>query len=52
LENRPLAQGRLDPDPATVHLYNLLRDGEPEAGATLGFGVGVVNLAELLKIRA
>ena len=49
LEGRALAQGRLDPDAAAVHLDDLLGDGEPEAGAALGLGVGVVDLVELLE---
>jgi hypothetical protein len=30
LKRRALAQGRLDPDASTVHLDDLLGDGEPE----------------------
>ena len=32
-----------------MHLYDLLGDGKPEANATLGFGVGAVNLVELFE---
>ena len=38
-----------DPDAATVHLDDLLGDGEAEAGPALGLGVGVVDLVELLE---
>src|SRR5262245_15968538 len=49
LERRTLTQGRLDPDAATVHLHDLLGDGESEAGAALGLGKGAVDLMELLE---
>ena len=49
MEGRTLAKARLDPDAATVHLDNLLRDGEAESGAALGLGVGAVYLVELLE---
>jgi hypothetical protein len=32
-----------------VHLDDLLGDGEPEAGAALGLGVGAIDLMELLE---
>ena len=32
-----------------MHLYDLLGDGEPETGATLGLGVRTVDLMELLE---
>src|SRR5262245_45842275 len=49
LEGRTLTQGRLDPDAPTVHLHDLLGDGESEAGAALGLGKGAVDLMELLE---
>src|SRR5262245_9859009 len=49
LERRALAQGRFDPNTPTVHLHDLLGDGEPEAGASLGLSVGTVDLMELVK---
>jgi hypothetical protein len=35
LECRALAQSRLDPDATTVHLHDLLGDGEAQTGAPL-----------------
>jgi hypothetical protein len=32
-----------------VHLYDLLGDGEAEARTALGFGVGAVDLVELVE---
>src|SRR5437764_340289 len=49
LEGRALADRRLDPDATTVHLYNLLGDGEAEAGPALRLGIGVVNLMKLVE---
>src|SRR5262249_52977637 len=49
MEGRALTERRLDPDAPTVHLDDLLGDGEPEAGTALGFGVGAVYLVELLE---
>ena len=49
MEGRALTQGRLDPDAATVHLHDLLGDGESEAGAALGLSKGAVDLMELLE---
>src|SRR5262249_56667231 len=34
---------------ASLHLYDLFADGKPEARSTLGFGVGAVDLVELLE---
>ena len=48
MERRALAYRRLDPDATTMHLHDLLGDGEAQSGATLGLGVGAVNLMELL----
>ena len=45
----PLTQRRFNPDATTVHLDDLLGDGEAEAGPALGLGVGVVDLVELLE---
>src|SRR5215831_15986684 len=49
LEGCALAGRRLDPDSPTVHLDDLLCNGEPEARAALGLGKGTVDLVELLK---
>src|SRR5262245_5132862 len=49
LEGRPLAERRLYPDAATVHLHDLFSDGETKAGTALGLGVGVVDLVKLFK---
>ena len=46
---RALARLRLDPDFAAVHLNDALRYSEPQAGATLLAGDGVVGLLKLLK---
>src|SRR5262245_3051318 len=37
------------PDPAPVHLDDLLGDGEPKARAALGLGKGTVDLVELIE---
>src|SRR5215475_9835844 len=49
LKRRAFARDRLDPDAATVHLHNLLGNGEPQPGAALGLGVGAVDLVKLLE---
>src|SRR5262249_11820003 len=49
LKGRALTQGRLDPNPPAVHFDNLLGDGEPQAGPTLGLSVRAVDLMELLE---
>src|SRR5215831_12345933 len=49
LEGRAFAQGRLDPDAAAVHFHDLLGYCETEASTALCFGVGAVNLVELLE---
>ena len=49
LEGCALAQRRINPDATTVHLDDLLGDGEPETGPAFGFGVGAVDLMELLE---
>src|SRR5499426_1156637 len=49
LEGRTLAQRRLDPNATAMHLDDLLGNGEPQAGAALGLGVGAVDLVELLE---
>jgi hypothetical protein len=48
-KRRALARLRLDPDFTAVHLDNALRNGEPQAGAALLAGDGIVGLLELLK---
>src|SRR5262245_60503893 len=49
LEGRALAECRLHPNAAAMHLDDLLGDGEPEARATLGLGKRAVDLVELIK---
>ena len=49
LKSCTFAGGRLDPDAALVHLHDLLGDGEAQARAALGLGVGAVDLVELLE---
>src|SRR5215475_3972652 len=49
LERRALAYRRLDPDATTMHLNDLLGDGEPETSATSGLGQRAVDLVELLE---
>src|SRR5262245_57413095 len=49
LKGRAFAQDRLDPNPAAVHLDDLLCNGEPEACAALGLGVRAVHLMELFE---
>src|SRR5262245_47772822 len=49
MEGRPVAERRLDPDAAAVHLHNVLGDREPQPSATLGLGKGAVDLVELLE---
>src|SRR5215471_15375972 len=49
LKRRSFARRRLHPDAAAVHLDDLLGDGEAEARAALGLGVGTVDLMELLE---
>jgi hypothetical protein len=49
LEGRALANCRLNPDAAAVHLDDLLGNGETKPGAALGLGVGAVDLMELLE---
>ena len=43
-KRRALARLRLDPNPAAVHLNDALRYGEPQAGAALLAGDGIVGL--------
>src|SRR5262245_33646436 len=49
LEGRTLAERRLHPDPAAVHLDDLLGDGEAEARAALGVGKRAVDLVKLIE---
>src|SRR5215475_13407 len=49
LERRALAYCRFDPDATTMHLNDLLGDGEPKTSATSGFGQRAVDLVELLE---
>src|SRR5262249_23143373 len=49
LEGCTLAEPGLDPDAPAVHLHDLLGDGEAEAGAAFGLGVGAVDLMKLLE---
>src|SRR5215510_13072843 len=49
LEGRALAERRLHPNAAAMHLHDLLGDGEAEARAALGLGKGTVDLVELLE---
>jgi hypothetical protein len=48
-KSRASARLRLDPDLAAMHLDDALRYGEPQAGAALLTGDGIVGLLELLK---
>src|SRR5690349_13564164 len=48
-EGRPPAQLALDPDPAPVQLDELLRQGQPEAGALLLPRLVAPHLAKLLE---
>jgi hypothetical protein len=48
-KRRALADLRLDPDSAAVHLNDALRYGQPQAGAALLARDGVVGLLKLLK---
>src|SRR5262249_3624783 len=49
LEGRALAQGRLNPNAAAVHLDDLFGDGKSKARAALGLGVGAVDLMKRLE---
>src|SRR6516225_745511 len=49
LKRRSFARRRHHPDAAAVHLHDLFGDGEPEARAAFGLGVGAVHLVELLE---
>src|SRR5262245_33489828 len=49
LERRALAYRRLDQDPTTMHLNDLLGDGEPKTSAADGLGQRAVDLVELLE---
>src|SRR5262249_15556658 len=49
LEHRAPAYRRLNPDATTMHLNDLLGDGEPETSATSGLGERAVDLMELLE---
>src|SRR5262249_27357562 len=49
LERRTLPYGRFDPDATTMHLDDLLGDGEAQTGAALGLGKGAVDLMELFE---
>jgi hypothetical protein len=49
LEGCALANCRLNPDAAAVHLADLLGNGETETGAAFGLGVRAVDLMELLE---
>jgi hypothetical protein len=48
-ERRALAYRRFDPNATAMHFHDLLGNGQPEAGATLGLCVGAINLVELLE---
>ena len=48
-EDRTVARAGVHPEPATVHLDDPPRDGEPEPGAALGLGDRIVGLLELLE---
>ena len=48
-KRRALPRLRLNPDPAAVHLNDALRYSQPQAGAALLAGDGIVGLLELLK---
>src|SRR5262249_53545945 len=49
LKRRSLTWRRHYPDPAPVHLDDLLGDGEPEARAALGLSKRAIDLVELLE---
>src|SRR5215831_18789751 len=49
LKRRSFARRRHHPDPAPVHLDDLLGDGEAKTGAALGLGHRAVDLMELLE---
>ena len=49
LKRRSFARRRHHPDPAPVHLDDLLGDGKTKARAALGLSVGAVHLMELLE---
>src|SRR5262249_48185516 len=49
LEGRALAERRLHPNAAPVHLNDLFGDSETQTGATLGLGIGAVDLVELVE---
>src|SRR5262245_18718783 len=49
LKRRSFARRRHHPDAPAVHLDDLLGDCGPKARATLGLGVGTVDLMELLE---
>ena len=48
-KRRALADLRLDPDLAAVHLDDALRYGEPQASAAFLAGDGIVGLLEFLE---
>src|SRR5215467_15293048 len=49
LKRRSFARCRHHPDPAAVHLHDLLGDGKAEPRAALGLGQRTVDLMELLE---
>src|SRR6516165_6857519 len=49
MKNCTLAQGRLDPDAAAVHLDNLLGDGQAKPSATLCPSARTIHLVEFLE---
>src|SRR5262245_3264391 len=49
LKRRSFAEGRLDPNASTVHLHDLLGDGETQPGAAFGLGIRAIHLMELLE---
>src|SRR5262245_25480908 len=49
LKRRAFAWRRHHPDPASMHLHDLLGDGEAEARPDLGLGKGTVDLGELIE---
>jgi hypothetical protein len=49
VEGAALAEGAFGPDVAVVLVDDLATDGEAEAGAALGAGVGGVDLLEALE---
>src|SRR5215207_1341824 len=48
-EGRSLAEDRVRPDCAAVHLHELFAEGQPEAGSLRAAARGAVYLAELLE---